>query len=335
MKRASRIVPFVAVGTLAVVAPLFAISVACGAVYGTAEDAVDAAGDAAGDATPLPGQACICVPTAMVGWQGPFARKDGPPEAQPCSAAFPVRAYAGNTGLVNGGPAQCSACTCNAVPTCSIRLTYGNGVCPNVTACNVSPPLTVGDCIDLAPSMQGCAGSSYVNGTGGGLKCTADGGVNVASSPTWKATTTLCGPPDPLPRSDCAAGAVCAPAPPAGFRSSVCVASAGDKPCPEGSPYTQRDVAYSGFIDGRGCSPCSCQQDESVNCFGGTLNVFSDVGCATRVQTFDVSSTCRTLGGNYARYEKTTTGGCAPVPDAGAPTGSVTPQNPTTICCTP
>lgn len=315
------------------------VSVGCtlfvdtGDLAGSAPPVSDAppASDAAPGSDAAPNR-CTCAPTPLVGWVGPFARKDGPREEVPCppTSRFPVRAYEGNTGLQND-TAECTPCSCSARTSCSLSLIYYGTTCPNFSYCNKSPSLKNGECVDLGPSVQGCSGSFYISSSSGGTGCTVEGGANIAPAPRWTAETTLCATADPPQRQDCAAGEVCVPEPPQGFQRRLCVASAGDKPCP-GAPYTQRELAYSGFVDKRACSPCMCNKVSSGEC--ATLNIFSDSTCSTNVHSYSISNACRTLDGTYARTELTKEGSCAVVPDSGAPTGGVTLENPTTICCT-
>jgi len=109
----------------------------------------------------------------------------------------------------------------------------------------------------------------------------------------------------------------------------------GDVACP-GAPYDTKTVVYGGMDDTRGCEDCSCGAPTGISC-EGDVELFTGVACtgsslgSTPVPgCFDWPMRSGTF---YFRADFAPTGGsCAS--SGGAPTGDVTPAEPTTLCCT-
>src|SRR5262249_40218628 len=83
---------------------------------------------------------------------------------------------------------------------------------------------------------------------------------------TWSTSIRLCAASADQPPKSCGEGKTCVFQPEAPFQEqSICFAKDGDVSCPEGSPYTTRQVAYKHLSDTRGCSSCACDKP-SGNC---------------------------------------------------------------------
>ena len=101
--------------------------------------------------------------------------------------------------------------------------------------------------------------------------------------------------------------------------------------------FVNKSLYYGGDTDSRVCSACGCTQSTGVTC-GGTLQTYSDNGCAT--PAFSISNlssgVCET-GPTYLSWNMTgvsTFGTAASTPKGGVATGSVVATGPTTVCCT-
>ncbi|MBW2454330.1 MAG: hypothetical protein JRI68_07460 [Deltaproteobacteria bacterium] len=126
----------------------------------------------------------------------------------------------------------------------------------------------------------------------------------------------------------------CAPAPAAPFSTVLCVVREGDgHNCPAG--YEDRLVLYSDSHDTRGCTPdCTCSADY-VQC-GDALHVYSDPNCGNggTMGAWAEDNCITSLTFNSVSYVATTTVGTCTKASVEA-TGTVTPTNPFTVCCTP
>jgi hypothetical protein len=132
---------------------------------------------------------------------------------------------------------------------------------------------------------------------------------------------------------------VCAPARTSGF--AWCIRASGDVPCPEGAAsFSVHHTFYDGAADTRGCSPCGCAPPEGGVC-SGSVSLYEDAACASAIDDVAVASTgpvCLDVQPPGTPLESVRVsaltyqpGTCAPT--GGDPTGSITPEGPTTFCC--
>lgn len=292
-----------------------------------------------------------CVDAAPAGWTGFVALFQGMPAAEPaCPAAFPsVSPYKGND--MPSAPFTCGACSCGAPTgqTCDLPdlLQVMNAPCGQM-ATSVAPlPVPAnwtGTCYGPSgwPAGQTCNGSPCNSSvmapkatvTGG--SCPASGGAPNLMPVTWSVLGKACG--DAPMGGGCGAG-VCQPKAAAPFEPGLCIYKASDNACPAGA-FSQKHVFYEGADDTRACGACSCNTPQGSAC-DATISVYTDAGnnqCNTVGATFQAGG-CGNLSGNPAVKGRKATisapmgGSCTP--GVAIPSGTVTPTNATTFCCTP
>jgi hypothetical protein len=273
---------------------------------------------------------CSCVGAAPASWQGPVAVWEGESAPPACPSNYPtdlIDVFAG----VNAAPAACT-CSCGAPSgaTCPSSFTatiYSDHQCG--AACD-TVTLSDGACTNVQGVCNNAFGISVSPAPTSGGSC-APQASTAASAWSWTSFARGCAPSSPSTPSTagCDAGRVCiSPAPP-GWRS--CVYSPGDVACPAGS-YSARHVYYGSATDDRGCAPCSCGAPTGVTCAATVM-----IGCGTAGQTFAVPTSCTSLTdpGSVQVVSAPASGGGSCAPSGGEPTGSVSAESPTTICCTP
>jgi hypothetical protein len=125
------------------------------------------------------------------------------------------------------------------------------------------------------------------------------------------------------------AEAVCEGTAPAGF--AACIVSAGDVPCPNGSPFTTKtSVADDEVLACSACTTCAV----GGTCTNPLVTFYSDAMCATQVAQLVADNVC--AASNAAtkpvvsvEYTAQTNATCL----ASGSTASFTPQGPRTLCC--
>lgn len=226
---------------------------------------------------------------------------------------------------------ECTACECTTLAQCGpfgVSLS-GDSLCSGSQVDLMVPP---GGCAPLNPG--GVSGAIYVDppqplpGA-----CQAGQSVQVTKE-KFHTAVDVCQVSGTL-GGGCAEGSVCAPrAKPEYAGDGMCVGTTGDVSCPAGFP--NRIVAYSGGLDGRTCSPCTCEASK-VECLGGGITVDKTNNCSGVPISIELQ-TCTPIGNVGAQSVKSnpatavlTEGACG----GGAKDGSVQPENPQTFCCAP
>ena len=295
-------------------------------------------GDAS-EAADVVSAGCTCVASAPSGWSGPLALAEAtgapPPSIAPCATPYGATAYDGNADP-SAPAAQCD-CTCGGATdvqcTAPVVGLFSDGACS--IACG-GVPVTPGVCAGV--STGGCGASVYARArapvTSGG-SCPPQPTTKVPSM-QWERAARACALPATATQGGCEGSFVCAPAPSPPFSGHLCVAMAGDQPCPSGSAYGVRHVYYGGATDGRGCSTCACSAPAGVSC-GGSFTTYNASGCALETKTFPLSPTCQEVQIATASLEATLGGpgdsGCAP--SVVQAIGALVPTQPMTVCCLP
>ena len=277
-----------------------------------------------------------CAAPAPAGWTGPFQIYDGNPANAPtCPVAAPIVALQANEDMNAPPAAQCSACTCGGAvgATCGKGQIAGSNGCS--CAANEFAPATY--CYtNLALTACGVGGTSLdavvKPAVADGGTCPPDGGAATRPAVTWQRTQLGC-MNGRTAAGGCSSGQICLPAPAAPFEHALCVAQDGDVGCP-GAPYTAKRLLHKAMNDTRGCSACACGAASGVTC-PTTITTYSDQNCITATGTLAVPGCAA-----FATYTAITVdvdaavgGTCAP--SGGAPTGTATPSQPVTVCCTP
>lgn len=107
--------------------------------------------------------------------------------------------------------------------------------------------------------------------------------------------------------------------------SAVCGLHVGEVECPAAFPF--RRVLYSGAMDTRDCTKCSCGAAKA-SCSGAKVSAYGAKDCGGAGQPL---GTCGAASSLKLVAEATLTGSCAA--SGGAPSGSVTPTGAKTLCC--
>ncbi|MDP9152088.1 MAG: hypothetical protein M3O36_19360 [Myxococcota bacterium] len=282
----------------------------------------------------VPCSGSVCADKVAAGWVGPALLWTGPyPASQipSCPAGFQaIDAFQGLT-FPN------DVCSCSCTPTgqqCSPSVTaYADQACMN--RC-LSITLSGGGCVTLPTNtcQQNGTFQATVAPSPGGT-CAANTTAIDGGAPSWRNTVRLCtsvGAAD-SPGGCTAAGAQCV-ADPAPF-GSVCVSHAGAvSPCPPGYAANPPMVVYSGSLDQRGCTGCSCGGPTGASC-SGSVSLYAGPACG--VPTSQSGPACSPYALNpkpgSARATYTLTAGSCSVASQPTPTGTVVPTGPTTVCC--
>jgi hypothetical protein len=222
--------------------------------------------------------------------------------------------------FVAPAPTTC-ACTCT---------TTDAGACgADVT---VLAGATCGRTVGTYPAGSTCTNTGLTLALGDGIEAvqteslpTCSGPSQIVTKPTFDAgRTRVCVSNATVV---CDYHKFCAPT----GGAAVCIAHAGSSACPAGF----RVQMASGGNDSRDCSACTCGTTGG-NCVG-KLTLTTNGGCNQGVQVFDYDGGCISVGTNTGTWSKidvtagTPLGACYGVP--GTPTGTVTPQDPITVCC--
>ncbi len=283
-----------------------------------------------------------CVAEAPLGWSGPLALYIGSDTNVTCGGAWSTQAFSSGYGSLNAPAASCSGCNCGS---------------PNGASCNIAP-------VDLF-WLTNCSSSSYdqtqavgqpnvcylVNdadiiwwsargqlSTASGGSCSPSGGDPTVQPTSYAQRALGC---DGAPAGEGCTAGLCVPIPEPPLSTPLCIAHSGDTNCPTGS-YTQKYLSYQSVADTRDCTDCGCGSPQGMSC--GSLTYFyvdyNNSNCwGSPVVAPHDGSTCVNLNmydgpGSMEFIPGSPSGGyCSS--SGGQPTGSATPAEPLTICCTP
>jgi len=279
------------------------------------------------------GGAFQCIPAVPSAWTGPADLYLGGAPPPACAGLF-TDSFDGMDGV----QAPAASCDCSCGPTqvtcgpASLTTSMISGCashCATTTA-------ALGVCF-AAPT--GCL-SFGANGVFQTVTVPATGGVcsplaTVAiPAVVWKSYARTCTSPAGPAQADCPAGQVCARTPSTPFQPAACIVRAGVHACPaEG--YTQAHVEFTGLTDGRGCSACTCGAPDGLQC-SPTLyayNATTNGTCGGMPDSYDPAACVPANNRADLKVESTGSGGpCAA--SAVMPSGTATPTDATTICCT-
>jgi hypothetical protein len=299
-------------------------------------DAGDASVEAAIDAPDEATVACMasCVPAVPAGWQGPLEIYEGLGATPDCDAgAYPNVSYDGK-GPPDASAAACS-CSCSAPSggACAAPLASYFDDFNCTQSCGTQNQPIESTCTALA--LGGCGVGTHVAIAGSVASsgsCAPDAGAQVAA-PTWAGLVRLCGSSGTPAPGGCNAGEVCAAASDPAFEpTTYCITQTGTWTCPVG--YAAPRTYYDGFVDTRGCTPCTCGSPHAT-CTGGTFEGNNGSACTGTLIPLPVPTVCSNLGGaKSALISGLILDGGSCAPEGGAPTGTFTPTTSTTICCT-
>lgn len=236
---------------------------------------------------------------------------------------------------------------------------------------DAAPPLTCSECDCEPPPAEGPCGPVIVDTHTDLMACNDLPGTEVAAGILCHTTTSTietafqwapkqpssvfscvgAGPTTvvdaPVPQyrtctdvvaGDCAAG-VCAREPGIELAPTWCIQREGDHLCPEESVYSMRTRRFLDFKESRGCTDCTCGGFSAAAC-AGTLRGFTDSTCSGQGISITPNAcgmeTITPIGGDVI--------GLLSIPEVvggvcdytgGESVGSLTAEDPVTICCTP
>jgi hypothetical protein len=272
-----------------------------------------------GDGTCPRGMQCLDAPAPD--WTGPFVVTYGEGDRAPrCPETWPRRASVLHRGL-QSDPASCS-CLCtppNTACAASVEL-YVDQAC---TLLDVAQPSVSGGCTQVFG-----ASGLLVSASETSPPAACDGTPLVElPEPTWEATVSVCelgAPAQPCDEGSC--GPVTEPG------EALCILREGEHACPEGA-YRVGQTFFSGWVDERECSSCSCGAPLNVDC-GGTSAVerFASPDCSGDPTETMALDTCAPAAGSV-RYVPANPGDCFTVQES-TPLGGVTTTAVVTSCCT-
>lgn len=299
-----------------------------------APDVDDGGADETGEADASTGVAVepcpsdhACVAEVPPGWMGPVVLSL---EGAPCPAEFPAVVFEGVSDL-DAASASCG-CSCDGSALCGPITVQHFAGCTFPTILHDTDWLDPsGECTPLAqdPDALSINLGLFSEGQPGGCEPVAQ--VEVPE-PTWGTSARVCGGAF-LPEG--CDDEVCAPTPPRGFESEVCIAREGVSGCPGDFPV-QRTFATD-VEDSRGCTACECGVPSGVVQCSASVRLSDTADCSNAVIS-DVlvdAPVCQPALATmqYGRVESmdVLSGGCAP--SGGEPVGEAVPTGEMTVCC--
>lgn len=267
-----------------------------------------------------PDLACVDQPPS--GWTGPVALFTGPTGSlAECPKGLEL-AYSGHLEAA-WTPATCGACSCGAPTstTCTATLHYyTDGLCGTQYTIDT---ITSSAC-DSGPLSTVTIGSFSVTGGNPTGSCGAGTAAPPTLTPaTWGKDVRACKLATGKP-AGCAGGKICAPL----FAQTLaCVYQSGDVACPAG--FAVRSLSYEAFKDTRACGNCGC--NFAASSCTPNVTVFSNTACTTPIGAF--SSGCHVGNAHAASAGSGTVQGATCTSTGAQPTGCVSPDQPTTFCC--
>ncbi|MEM6990867.1 MAG: hypothetical protein AAF721_10230 [Myxococcota bacterium] len=254
-------------------------------------------------------------------WLGPILLQTGEsPEVVPeCPSVAPSSLLDGVTGF----DVAASSCTYHA-PECTASAHFFD----DASGCGGEPlyelELEPGTCVELASIDQLPKDWSTILVPESDCGCTAQAPTAELPAPTWSGAGSLCGGS----ADECGEGSTCLPEPDPFAGQAICVHQAGDVDCPLVG-YSQKIVLHTGFEDTRACPPC--EGDEST-----CTVLLTDPDCESELADLSEFGECFDFGAvgmNFGLRASDPAGTECRGP--ATPTGDVTAENPTTVCCIP
>lgn len=270
------------------------------------------------------GPSMMCLTSPPEGWFGPVAiNKVTPGDIAPqCADGYPDAGLTLLSGYHDPGPANCDCeCTLSGANSC---FSYVYDMDPS---CNYQTFLQLTmDCHPFAVD-GGVYFSSFAQGN-----AFCQGMVTEdVPPPEWDEQITTC-KTDAL-GDTCGDGGVCAPTPPDGFESSLCIYMEGEQECPPGD-FSEQFIHHSGVEDDRNCTYCGCGM-AAASCMG-SLNVYASADCTGAAIANCGLNVCTpgVAGGQSVAIDYGAEGVC-PVMTPPEAEGSIAVTGPFTYCCQP
>jgi hypothetical protein len=116
------------------------------------------------------------------------------------------------------------------------------------------------------------------------------------------------------------------------FGATVCIQQEGNVACPDA--FTDRVVAFRGFMDDRACQQCGCSSPAGASC-DGKLTIYSSQNCTGPSYVPPNDGVCHLFDYTSAvKFDSDATGGACTA-TGGAPKGGIHNAEPVTVCCRP
>jgi len=237
----------------------------------------------------------------------------------PCQAEYPSATTL--FGDRKGGGCQCACAPVGGTCTPSVTLGFGGGNC-STSSTMLDLPVD-GTCASVPP-FNLSAPLRVTTTSAGPTSCTSKSIADIRAP----APARLCQGATPSAGSSvCGSGQQCVPE--AVFGGQNCVAHEGDVACP--GRFPSRLLLGPTYVDSRECSACQCGPD---GCAGTTVALSNDEKCSFAPSN-PANGNCFPVVFNAGviRSAKIGVGGGCKVTVPSKPTGSLTFNTPTSVCC--
>ena len=264
-----------------------------------------------------------CVPLPPPDWNGPAALLAAPTDdvPAPCEGYYDQTVAMGSDNTT-WEPAHCD-CTCSSDNSKAILEAFGGPNCTNSPCGKIDLPNGV--CTAPPSSCTGVVGKIRVSPPPDVCAATVEGQVDEVHI---GGMATLCNNEEKPPLADCSVNEFCV----VDGAGEICIWKPGETGCPPG-PFSHRHIIAQGFTDDRGCTDCACGTVGNV----GTFKAFAGDSCATSLAEFTVPTTClnspTTANGLSFMYTADESVDICKPTMPSAPMGSVTLDDPITVCC--
>ncbi|MEX1364689.1 MAG: hypothetical protein AB1Z98_16295 [Nannocystaceae bacterium] len=278
-----------------------------------------------------------CLPAAPADFDGPVVVLTGLADGPPASCAEPFGRQ--STEAFSGLDAPDAECPCDCGLLVGVECGGAQVRRHGVSGCLGAPTNTanlIPGCNDFPGTWSVASGSFFYQApTVIAGSCTPQSTVDVQPA-TYLDRHLVCG--GTFEQGACAGGELCVPPPGGELAPQWCVWQDGEHECPADSVYVEQTVLYRGVTDGRGCEACTCELPQGA-CTGAvaTLAVAGDcMGAAAG--TLSPDACVNAIGAGPAADAVSMSAGSPPssecTPSAPEPTGTATPAEPVTLCCT-
>ncbi len=273
---------------------------------------------------------CLAIP---VDWTGPVVKHQAEiaEDLPRCGAAYSEELATLGTDLVTSDSCGC-ACGEVADVACGSALVVRSNAA-NCTALSSFPTALLNGSSQRLPigitpiNIRGSFLSTFTNPTVLGGTCSPPTATGTVAS-SFGSQVRICAAQ--TNQTSCDAGETCAPSFPS--QSAQCITREGDFDCPD-STYTEKTLLFATIVDERNCDTASCSCELPSTC-GGSIAAITDDNPPAFIT--DSSAGCMSVNGSADLYVY------APDSDLacgqsgnGEVTGSVLPQEATTLCCQP
>ncbi|MFT3770197.1 MAG: hypothetical protein QM820_32610 [Minicystis sp.] len=273
-------------------------------------------------------------------WTG--TGSETPPECDE-AGGFPTEMVDGGINPTGAAPV-CPTCTCSTPKGVACQIASATFFAnPGCQSAGGTLTIAQGVCQGFVTLQFDPASVRWATAPAAGGACVPQpSGFPQVQPAKWGTQVRACG--DAGNGAGCGIG-TCVPKPLPPFDDMLCIYQAGDIPCPGGA-YSVRQVFFSTLDDTRTCSACDCGAPTGTSC-NGTMKLYTDTACSVEEVIMTNVSQCSSLPPDSTTppppylsqrsiiYTGTPSnaGSCGSIPSK--PSGSVSADDPVTVCCTP